>query len=164
MNKDEILLLYKYNAWANARIMSATAKVTLEEFLAPATYPHGGLRGTLTHTLFAEWLWRRRWQGESPVNRFKPEDFPTFESLKNRWQEEGKILMDSVESLSDEALNNTFHYADTKGNPYRNVLWHVMVHVVTHGMQHRSEAAAMLTDLGHSPGDIDLIVFLREQK
>jgi uncharacterized damage-inducible protein DinB len=39
-----------------------------------------------------------------------------------------------------------------------------MAHVVNHGTQHRSEAAAMLTEFTHSPGDIDLIMFLREVK
>jgi hypothetical protein len=30
------------------------------------------------------------------------------------------------------------------------------------GAQHKTEAAAIVTGLGHSPGDIDLIVFLNE--
>jgi uncharacterized damage-inducible protein DinB len=31
-------------------------------------------------------------------------------------------------------------------------------------LQHRSEAAAMLTEYGHSPGNIDLLQFVRERQ
>jgi uncharacterized damage-inducible protein DinB len=164
MNKQDIQLLYKYNTWANIRILDAAANVTEDQFLAPASFPHGGLRGTLTHALFAEWIWRTRWQGESPAYRLKPEDFPTFELLRARWAEDEKLLMAFVDDLTDEKLNSTFNYKTTKGEPFQRILWQAMAHVVNHGTQHRSEAAAMLTELDHSPGDIDLILFIHEMK
>jgi uncharacterized damage-inducible protein DinB len=162
MNKQDILVLYKYNQWANAKILNAAAPVAPEQFIAPASFPHGGLRGTLVHALFAEWIWRKRWEGTSPANRLKPEDFPTVQSLRARWQEEEMQLMDFVDSLTDEKLNGTFSYTNTAGQAFTRVLWQAMAHLVNHGTQHRTEAAALLTDLGQSPGDIDMIYFLSE--
>ena len=162
MNKQDILTLYKYNRWANAKILNVAAKVTQEQYLEPASFPHGGLRGTLVHAMFAEWIWRKRWEGTSPSYRLKPDDFPTFESLRTRWLEEEKQLMDFAEGVTDEKLNNIFNYNSTSGKPYTRILWQAMVHLVNHGTQHRTEAAAILTDLGHSPGDIDMIYFLDE--
>ncbi|HLO30639.1 MAG TPA: DinB family protein [Anaerolineales bacterium] len=160
MNKQDILTLYRYNQWANAKILNAAANVTLEHFLAAASFPHGGLQGTLVHILFAEWIWRKRWEGTSPTFRLKPEDFPTVESLCMRWAEEEKQLMSFVDGLTDEKLNTTFSYKSTQGKPFTKVLWHAMAHVVNHGTQHRAEAAAILTEFGCSPGDIDLIYFV----
>jgi uncharacterized damage-inducible protein DinB len=160
MNKQDILILYKYNQWANAKILNAAANVTQEQYLAPASFPHGSLRGTLVHALFAEWIWRNRWEGTSPTHRLKPEDFPTIESLQARWLEEERQLMAFAEGLTDEKLNNTFTYKNTSGKPFTKILWQAMAHLVNHGTQHRTEAAAILTDFGHSPGDIDLIYFL----
>ena len=162
MNKDDILTLYKYNTWANARILNAAANVTHGQFLAPASFSHGGLRGSLVHTLFAEWIWRKRWEGNSPTTWLHPEDFPTFESLRTRWRAEEKALTGFVDSVNEETLNNSVRYRRTDGESRENILWHLMVHLVNHGTQHRSEAAALLTEFGHSPGDIDFIVFLRE--
>ena len=160
MNKQDILILYKYNQWANAKILNAAANVTQEQYLAPAPFPHGGLRGTLVHALFAEWIWRNRWEETSPTQRLKPEDFPRLESLQRRWLEEEKQLMAFAEAVTDERLNDSFTYTNTSGKPFTKILWQAMFHLVNHGTQHRTEAAAILTDFGHSPGDIDLIYFL----
>lgn len=162
MNKQDIQVLYRYNQWANAKILNAAAGVTEEQFLAPAAFPHGGLRNTLVHALSAEWIWRKRWEGTSPTSVLKPDDFPTFDALCERWLEEESQLMDFVDHVDDEALNRVFHYNNTSGKPFSRILWQAMAHVVNHGTQHRTEAAAMLTEYGHSPGDIDLIYYLSE--
>jgi uncharacterized damage-inducible protein DinB len=60
MDKQDILTLYTYNQWANAKILSAAANIPQDQYLADASFPHGGLRGTRVHTLFAEWIWRKR--------------------------------------------------------------------------------------------------------
>jgi uncharacterized damage-inducible protein DinB len=162
MIKEDIQLLFDYNRWCNRRILDAAAMLTDEQYLAPGKFPHSGLRGTLVHTLFGEWVWRMRWQGTSPDHRsrLKPEDFPTFPALKTRWMEEEARLLDYLAGLSDEDLNSELDYTSTEGTPHRRVLWETMVHLVNHGTQHRTEAAAILTEFGHSPGDIDLILFL----
>jgi uncharacterized damage-inducible protein DinB len=162
MNKQDIQILYKYNEWANARILNSASKLTNEQFIAPASFTHRELRGTLTHILSAGWVWRTRWQGESPAHPIKPEDFPTFDSLRARWLEEEQALNIFVDILTDEKLISTFQYKTLRGEAMENILWQAMAHVVNHGTQHRSEAAAILTELGQSPGDVDLIVFLRE--
>ncbi len=160
MNKPDILILYKYNQWANEKILDAAAHLTQEQYLAPASFPHGGLRGTLVHTLFGEWIWRTRWEGSSLTKRLRPEDFPTFESLRARWTEEEKLLMAFVDGLTDAKLEARFSYTSTEGRALQRTVWQAMAHLVNHGTQHRTEAAAILTDLGHSPGDIDMIWFL----
>ena len=164
MNKQDILLLYNYNQWSNKKILDAVSNVTQAQFLAPASFPHGGLRGTLVHALFAEWIWRQRWEGTSPTYRLKPEDFPTFESLHARWTKEEKLLMTFVDGLTDERLNSKFNYKSTEGLQYERILWQAMAHLVNHGTQHKTEAAAMLTDFGQSPGDIDLIWYVIENE
>lgn len=163
MNKDYIRTLFRYNQWANARILDAAAKLSPEQFLAPSEHPHRYLRGVLTHALFAEWIWRKRWEGESPTTRLKPDDFATFEALRSRWAQEEAELMKFIENVTEEKINAPFHYTSTEGTKYENILWESMAHVVNHGMQHRSEAAAILTELGFSPGDLDLILFTRKK-
>ena len=164
MNKQNLLGLYQYNAWSTAKIIDAASKVTQEQFLASVPLPHGSLRGTLVHAAFAEWVWRKRWE-ESPRNPgWKADDFPTFESLQARWAEEERKLMDFVLNVTDKSLFERINYVSTEGHPHERLLWECMAHLINHGTQHKTEAAAILTGFGHSPGDIDLIVYLNEAR
>ena len=67
-----------------------------------------------------------------------------------------------VASVTDEDLQRTLHYQNSKGTAFQQILWHLMAHMVNHGTQHRSEAAILLTSAGHSPGELDLIGYLRQ--
>jgi uncharacterized damage-inducible protein DinB len=166
VNRARIEALFEYNGWCNARILDAAARLTDQQFRAPGPFPHGGVRDTVLHTLFAESVWRMRWLGTPPAphHRFEPEDFPTVAVLRARWVEEDARLMEFVASLTEERLSSELQYTATEGGRHTRVLWETLVHLVNHGTQHRAEAAAMLTQWGQSPGDIDLVVYLNERR
>ena len=115
MNKRDIETLLRYTGWANARVLRQVAQVSPEQYTAPAPVPQGSLRGALVHTLAAEVIWRRRWQGDSPTVLLNENDLPTREALQERWQQEAQALRQFVASLTDDDLNRTVHYKTTQG-------------------------------------------------
>jgi uncharacterized damage-inducible protein DinB len=164
MNIKDIHFLYEYNYWANKKILAASANVTEEQFHAPAPFPYGGLHGTLLHILEAEWSWRALFQKIDDASELLPADYPDLNSIEARWREEESALRAYLASLRDEDMESHLRYTTDTGIERDRVLWHCLVHVVNHGTQHRSEAAALLTEYTQSPGDLDFTVFLNEWK
>lgn len=165
MNIQTTLLIYDYNYWANKRILSAAADVSREQFTAPASFPYGGLRGTLIHILDAELSWRVRFEGIPYPGDLVETDYPALRDLEARFRDEEKEMRRYLASLRDEHMNGPVTYdIDNPPGKRTRILWHCLYHVVNHGTQHRSEAAALLTDYGHSPGDLDFTVFLNDQQ
>jgi uncharacterized damage-inducible protein DinB len=165
MEKSDILTLYNYNYWANARVLDASERITPAQFIAPANLSHGSLQATFVHTLGAEMVWRLRCQeGQSPSALPSEVEFPTVEQLRDRWRAEEQAMRAYLASLSEEDLRGTIKYKSTKGVPFEQTLWKILAHVVNHGTQSRSEAGIALTSFGQSPGDLDMILFFRERK
>ncbi len=164
MNIQDIQLMYHYNYWANAKILTASAQVSQEHYEAPATFPFGGLRGTLLHILESEWVWRTLFQKIESNFELPEADFPTLAVLQTRWIEEEKAIRAYISTLKDADMENHLRYTTDTGLVRDRILWHCLYHVVNHSTQHRSEAAALLTNLGSSPGDLDFTVFLNENK
>ena len=153
---------YKYHLWANERILRTAANLTQEQFTAKVFPHHDSVRGTLVHTLGAEWIWLERWHGTSPAAILREDDAATLETVRERWSQEDRRLGGFLAGLRDEDLLRVVSYTNIKGKPLAYPLWQLMAHVFNHSTQHRSEAAAMLTEMGYSPGDLDLVYFLPE--
>jgi uncharacterized damage-inducible protein DinB len=162
MDTSYFATLFDYDRWATNRILKAAEGVPEDEFTKARAYPHGGLRTTFIHALGAGWVWRSRCQfGRSLSTFITVAEFPTLDAIAQRWQEEQRGWLEFVGTLNDTDLDRVVEYRTTTGEPQSETLKLLLSHVVNHGTQHRSEAAAMLTDLGCSPGDVDLIVYLR---
>jgi uncharacterized damage-inducible protein DinB len=165
MNVQDTLTIYDYNYWATRRILAACTNVSPEQFRAPTAHSFGSLRGTLVHTLDSEYAWRMLLQHNTLAyfDTFKVEDFPNFDGLEQRWKEEERLMREYIASLTDDNLTGIIRYTTDEGDKRERVLWHCLLHIVNHGTQHRSEAAAILTGYGRSPGGLDFTAFLNER-
>ena len=159
---DVICSLYKYNSWANRRILMATSKLTPEQFLAPAGSSFPSVRDTLVHTLSGEWIWLSRWKGTSPSAMLEAAGFHTLESIQTRWDALEAETQQFIDQLNPMQLAGVVSYVNMRSEKWAYPLWQQMIHQVNHATQHRSEIAAILTQFGHPPGDLDYLVYQDE--
>jgi uncharacterized damage-inducible protein DinB len=155
MRREEVGALLDYLFWVRDRVMAATAALPEGGFQSDETVTTRDLRATLVHQLENEWAWRiRLTQGAFPADDLVPGDYPTLDALVRRWRLEERELRTWLERVSDAQLA-TRPPGDDNALP----LWLYLVYVVTHGIQQFSEAAVLLTRLGHSPGEIGFLRF-----
>lgn len=161
MNTSDISTLVAYNFWANERVLAACERITTAEFTRAVTPDpgKGSLRGILVHALDAEYGWRSVLQAQSADEVLESADFPDVAALKARWARERVDWLEYVVNVTDESLNARYGGDAQKGMK----VWQTILHVINHGTQHRSEAAAILTGYGQSPGELDFDLFLQER-
>ena len=164
MNQPDLLFLFDYSIWANHKLLQAAQRLGPGQFTAAHRTTYGSLRGILVHILASYLVWHSRCQdGHLPVALPTQAEFPDLSTFTARLEQEEASLRAYIAALSDADLQRSVSYATAKGQPYTNTLWQIMVHVVNHATQHRSEAAELLTEYGCSPGDLDVIWYLRQK-
>ena len=162
MNREHIKLYYAYNEWANERILDAAQSLNAAQLSGPNDLGWGSLLGGLVHILDAEFGWFNYLFDRGRGEVLKAEDFDNLTALRTRWEQQNEITRHCLDTLNDGDMTR-IHTSVFDDREYHWVLWQVLVHVVNHGTQHRSECAALLTGLGHSPGDMDFSLFLYER-
>jgi uncharacterized damage-inducible protein DinB len=162
-----------YNRWANAKILDAAAAVAETEYFAAAPgLSFGNLHATLVHALVAEIVWMSRFEGVLPpeeikdariADRLAVTQFPSFADVRQTYDKEMARQERFFAALTDEQAEAPLSYRTQYGEANTQPLNELIGHFVNHGTQFRAEAAVRLSQLGRSPGDIDLIIFLRQK-
>ena len=162
VNNEEVRTLYAYNRWANRRLLTTARLLPWPDFIRDLRSSHGSLRGTLVHIIWAEWLWTRRWQGESPTQVFAPEDFHDWATLDSRWKMVENEQQTFLKNLNDQLSNIRVSYENLQGQRWEYSLVHMLQHCINHSSYHRGHVAALLRQLGQTPPATDFLVFLDE--
>ena len=156
MDKEIIAQMYAYGIWANQKLLEKASALTDEQLRQPFTQGEFTILGSFVHLVGAEWRWHQAWSGVPMSERLTVEDVPTIDAVRAKWELVWVERRAFIESLTPERLTQPF-VRKLQGKEQSIILWQALVHVANHGTQHRSEIALMLTDLGHSPGDLDMV-------
>jgi uncharacterized damage-inducible protein DinB len=159
MTLQDIFTLYEYNRWANGRTLEAAEKLDPTAFVKDLKNSFPSVRDTLAHILGAEWIWLRRWKGESPAKLIVATEFPTAASLRERFMAVDGERKGFMTGLSEEQLQQSFDYKDLAGNLLHLPFVQSMQHVVNHGTYHRGQITTMLRQLGATPVGTDMSRF-----
>jgi uncharacterized damage-inducible protein DinB len=147
---DDIRALFAFDRWATERVLAALDGIDEATWTATQVVDERGLGGILVHHLGATQRWRHGLLEDGITARPEAEPLPSPAGLQAEWAEEFPAVESWLAGLDDAWLAR-----DDEGVRF----WQMLAHVVNHGTQHRSEAAAILTQAGHSPGDLDMIDF-----
>ncbi len=160
---DHIVSLYEYGEWATHRLLERVELLDPAQFKINLLPGFGSVHATLVHLLGAEVVWCARWQGESPRQLLSAEDLPTLQVIRARWAQLEQERRASLAALDEAALEEIIPYTNTRGSSFTLARWQMLLHCANHSTHHRSELAAMLSEIGHEPDSLELLEFFLQR-
>ena len=163
LDKSDAVRLFDYTVWANHKIMRVAATLSVDDFKRDLKSSHGGVRGTMAHTMGAEWLWIERFKGLSPSRLFDEGEFPDIVALRDRWAVIEEHRASWLDSLRPEAMAEGLRYRNLQGQDFEAPLWQLVQHVASHSTYHRGQVVTLLRQLGAKAVATDLVAWDRER-
>jgi uncharacterized damage-inducible protein DinB len=158
---DAVKRLYGYQDTMMQHVLDTAEELSPDEFTTVVIKGQPSVQHTFVHACDAHICHLAFWDGslsreESFAREFPTADYPDVASVRVFWNQ---IQAQTDAFLATLGVDSDLERVDPRdaANGKDRKLWEMMLHVVNHGTQHRSEVAMMLTKLGHSPGDLDLL-------
>ena len=167
MNLEQLTTLFAYNDWANDLVLTSAKALDQETYAQKHDMGNGweySIGSMLSHLRIAEFIWLRRWQGQSPTSLPNEEDTPTLSVLLAAWEPLREERRAYIAALTPEKIAADLTYTTTTGVAYRQKLWQLLMHLINHGTEHRSHLSPQLSRLGQPTPDLGFMNFLRQRE
>jgi uncharacterized damage-inducible protein DinB len=163
MFREAMKRLYGYHAEMTDRVLKTSEGLTAAQFTSVVVKGQKPVRDTLVHMIDTEtchfrWLDGTMTRDESFARQFPVQDYPDVAAVRKFWNQVSGETAAFIATLKTDAnLGRVYTRTRRDGSTVGRPMWEIMLHVANHATQHRSEVALMITALGHSPGDLDLL-------
>jgi len=160
---DTVRMFDAYTRWADTRCLDALGGLSAEAWLKDVGGSFGSIRNTAVHLVSAQAVSLSRWKGQ-PVHMWKPEELPTVDALRARWEEVARDRGAFLAEQTDATLAQDVRYTTTDGKAYATPLGEFFLHMANHSTYHRGQLTAFLRNVGVKPPSTDFIVWIRAGK
>jgi uncharacterized damage-inducible protein DinB len=162
--KDHYATFAGYNAWANHRLYDAAALLSDAEYRADKGAFFKSMHGTLNHLLATDRIWMKRFTGggEAPdrLDAIVHERLPDLRAAR---EAEDRRIVGYIASLDEERLRGVIRYRRVSTpDEFVQKLAPALDHWFNHQTHHRGQAHMILTTLGKTAPELDLLYYQRE--
>jgi uncharacterized damage-inducible protein DinB len=135
--------VFRYNQWANLRLLGMCAELSDAQLDATTKGTFGSVRETLIHMLASEERYVRTLTAKIPTPPLEDlTQFTDFDELRRCAQGSGEALIAFAEQVDQGELSRTLHL---DGGTYDAPVIVVVIQVINHGIDHRSQIATLLS-------------------
>ncbi|MBF6611513.1 MAG: DinB family protein [Chloroflexi bacterium] len=161
---EPVTTMFNYSIWARDRVLSGIETLDDAQLReVPESGAYGSIHDTLAHMAVSEWVWVQRCSGQSPTKLPRGEDFANLRVLIDWWNEIHAEAMRYLSALTSRDVQQEVTYTGPDGKTRTRKVWHMLMQVVNHQTEHRSQLASMLGSKGIDVPQTDLVVYLSEQ-
>ncbi|MFL5732733.1 MAG: DinB family protein [Chloroflexia bacterium] len=151
--------LFNHNTWANLKLLDFCAGLSEEQLDATVIGSFGSIRDTLVHFVSSEVDYVNLATDRLPAVPLPGDDFRGFEALNEgvRWAGD-ELLGLAIAARADSLVRVT-----RPGEPiFEYPLAGLMVQVLNHSTEHRTQISTIITQLGIEPPALSGWKYMRE--
>ena len=160
--QDDVVTLFAYDRWANARVLDACRELAAEQYVAEPVPGWSSVRSTVDHIARVTEFHLRTLAGD-PEDRVPAEaDLATVDGAARLLERAHRRFAELQPTLTPEWLN-TLLTLRRSGRTATLPPWAMLRHIVNHSTYHRGQVAAKLKRFGVEQPATDFFFWVIKQ-